>query len=191
MSKIRIGNDIDIRWSLIDEDGNPYTVEGKDVTIELTVGTKRVKIKTIELSENTIHFVYYGKDQKYTGTYVLKYIENDGDVNMVTFDTQDAFELVEHSWLAVDEEEQPERIQLEFVTVTSSLTEKVGPKGDDGRSAYEVAVDNGFVGTEEEWLASLVGPKGDKGDPLIVSVSAEVLDLTSTAVTVENETINF
>lgn len=39
-----------------------------------------------------------------------------------------------------------------------------------GKSAYEVAVDNGFVGTEAAWLASLVGPtgatgaKGDKGD---------------------------
>lgn len=27
--------------------------------------------------------------------------------------------------------------------------------GVDGKSAYEIAVDNGFVGTEEEWLASL------------------------------------
>jgi hypothetical protein len=37
-----------------------------------------------------------------------------------------------------------------------------------GDSAYQVAVNNGFVGTEEEWLASLEGspgPKGDKGDP--------------------------
>ena len=42
-----------------------------------------------------------------------------------------------------------------------------GPKGDqgaDGRSAYQIAVQNGFEGTEQEWLASLKGPKGDKGD---------------------------
>ena len=32
-----------------------------------------------------------------------------------------------------------------------------GPKGDTGKSAYQIAVDNGFVGTEEEWLASLNG----------------------------------
>ena len=32
-----------------------------------------------------------------------------------------------------------------------------------GKSAYEVAVDNGFVGTEPEWLASLVGPAGPQG----------------------------
>ena len=40
-----------------------------------------------------------------------------------------------------------------------------------GYSAYEVAVQEGFVGTKAEWLASLQGatgpqgPKGDKGDP--------------------------
>lgn len=30
-------------------------------------------------------------------------------------------------------------------------------KGLRGYSAYEIAVQNGFVGTEEEWLASLIG----------------------------------
>jgi hypothetical protein len=32
-----------------------------------------------------------------------------------------------------------------------------GTNGVDGKSAYEVAVDNGFVGTEAQWLASLIG----------------------------------
>lgn len=36
----------------------------------------------------------------------------------------------------------------------------VGAPGAAGLSAYEVAVANGFVGTEAEWLASLVGPAG-------------------------------
>lgn len=40
-----------------------------------------------------------------------------------------------------------------------------GPKGDPGKSAYQIAVDNGFKGTEKEWLASLKGPKGDTGQP--------------------------
>ncbi len=38
-----------------------------------------------------------------------------------------------------------------------------GPAGADGLSAYEVAVANGFVGTEEEWLESLVGADGADG----------------------------
>lgn len=34
-------------------------------------------------------------------------------------------------------------------------------KGDKGDSAYQIAVENGFVGTEEEWLTSLKGETGD------------------------------
>lgn len=37
-----------------------------------------------------------------------------------------------------------------------------GLKGDNGKSAYEIAVENGFEGTEEEWLASLSSKKPDK-----------------------------
>lgn len=32
-----------------------------------------------------------------------------------------------------------------------------------GKSAYEIAVDNGFIGTEAEWLASLHGKDGKDG----------------------------
>ena len=37
--------------------------------------------------------------------------------------------------------------------------------GTRGYSAYEIAVQNGFVGTEQEWLDSLVGPQGEQGTP--------------------------
>lgn len=33
----------------------------------------------------------------------------------------------------------------------------------NGKSAYEIAVDNGFVGSEKEWLLSLKGDKGERG----------------------------
>lgn len=33
-------------------------------------------------------------------------------------------------------------------------------EGKDGKSAYEIALDNGFEGTEEEWLVSLKGKDG-------------------------------
>lgn len=32
-----------------------------------------------------------------------------------------------------------------------------GIKGEDGKSAYQIAVENGFEGTESEWLESLKG----------------------------------
>lgn len=42
--------------------------------------------------------------------------------------------------------------------------EGAGVAGSNGLSAYEIAVENGFEGTETEWLESLKGKKGDKGD---------------------------
>lgn len=38
-----------------------------------------------------------------------------------------------------------------------------GADGADGSSAYEIAVSDGFVGTESEWLTSLVGATGPQG----------------------------
>ena len=38
-----------------------------------------------------------------------------------------------------------------------------GVAGEDGKSAYEIAVEHGFEGTEEEWLESLKGPQGEQG----------------------------
>lgn len=38
-----------------------------------------------------------------------------------------------------------------------------GPAGDKGDSAYEEAVELGFVGTEAEWIASLKGERGEAG----------------------------
>lgn len=42
-------------------------------------------------------------------------------------------------------------------------TGAAGANGSDGLSAYEVAVEGGFVGDEAAWLASLVGPIGPEG----------------------------
>ena len=38
-----------------------------------------------------------------------------------------------------------------------------GKDGKDGKSAYEIAVDNGFKGNETEWLNSLHGKDGKDG----------------------------
>ena len=38
-----------------------------------------------------------------------------------------------------------------------------------GESAYEIAVKNGFEGSESEWLNSLKGEKGDPGEPFKIS----------------------
>ena len=36
-------------------------------------------------------------------------------------------------------------------------------QGKDGKSAYQIALDNGFIGTEADWLESLKGEDGSSG----------------------------
>lgn len=46
--------------------------------------------------------------------------------------------------------------------------------GADGKSAYEIAVEHGYVGTETEWLASLKGEPGETPDMSEYPKTAEV-----------------
>ncbi|WP_068280224.1 collagen-like protein [Loigolactobacillus backii] len=52
---------------------------------------------------------------------------------------------------------------LIYNTVKDLIGTVSGHPGADGKSAYELAVVDGFSGTEAEWLASLKGPAGNVG----------------------------
>ena len=39
-----------------------------------------------------------------------------------------------------------------------------GEKGTDGKSVYQIAVEQGYQGSESDWLSSLKGDKGEKGN---------------------------
>lgn len=55
-----------------------------------------------------------------------------------------------------------------------------GVSGEPGKSAYEIAVDNGFEGTEEEWLESLKGEDGKDGKSITKLKVDENYDLIAT-----------
>lgn len=50
------------------------------------------------------------------------------------------------------------------LAATIALFSLTGCQGEQGLSAYEIAVKNGFVGTEEQWLQSLKGLNGADGE---------------------------
>lgn len=66
-------------------------------------------------------------------------------------------------------------ITLSDKTIVDAGLIPTGPKGDNGLSAYEIAVGNGFRGTEEEWLDSLHGTSID-----IQSITIEELKIILT-----------
>ena len=54
-----------------------------------------------------------------------------------------------------------------FISGNDTGIQAIGKDGKDGKSAYQLAVDNGYPSDLDTWLASLKGDKGDKGDSAI------------------------
>ena len=54
-----------------------------------------------------------------------------------------------------------------FINDIDTGIQAIGKDGKDGKSAYQLAVDNGYPSSLDTWLASLKGDKGDKGDSAI------------------------
>lgn len=49
------------------------------------------------------------------------------------------------------------------LSIVFAVNVKQGERGAEGKSAYELAVEDGYTGTEAEWLLSLVGENGSSG----------------------------
>lgn len=62
------------------------------------------------------------------------------------------------------ENEEDSRLYLKGNTEWKFISDLSGAQGIQGLSAYQVAVQHGFEGTEDEWLISLKGEKGDPGE---------------------------
>lgn len=61
------------------------------------------------------------------------------------------------------ENEEDSRLYLKGDTEWKFISDLSGAQGIQGLSAYQVAVQHGFEGTEDEWLISLKGEKGETG----------------------------
>ena len=62
-----------------------------------------------------------------------------------------------------------------YQQLIAKIDEKIASvhDGADGASAYEIAVENGYTGTEADWLSSLKGEKGDAGEQGIQGIQGE------------------
>lgn len=81
------------------------------------------------------------------------------------------------------ENEEDSRLYLKGDTEWKFISDLSGAQGIQGLSAYQVAVQHGFEGTEAEWLISLKGEKGDPGsDASVTKQNVEAVltgDITS------------
>lgn len=120
MEKIRIGNDIQVRWAIYTAEKEPYGLEGRNIAIYLTNVYGRKQIEGVTVAENVVNFTIYGKEQVHLGKYSIELVENEGSKGMHTVDVCDAFLLVKCSCQA--ETDQDGKIECITLPLTSELS---------------------------------------------------------------------
>ena len=166
MEQFRLGNDIEILWSIEAESKGskfPYDLSGKNLSLYLSHQFGKIKIEAFSINENVLSFTYLGKDQKYSGKYSLTLVENEGVEGMHTVDECDAFELVKCSCIVGGSEES----NVKIVKVELSSTMEVGLRGEKGEKGDKG--DKGDDGKDgapgPQGAQGPAGPQGPQGEP--------------------------
>lgn len=150
MVKIRIGKNIGIRWR-ITTNGEDVSLVGRNLS--LFVRHPYMQPKQIDMrveDGNVVAAVFRGVEQHYIGAYTLTLYEDHGLDTQNIVDQCDAFELVRCS---CEESNKGDLATTDIEVLVSDFI-----VGVEGLSAYEVAVKNGFVGSEAQWIDSLKDP---------------------------------
>lgn len=157
MKKIRIGNDIVLRVT-VTRLGEAETFEGKTLKLSLRSAYDSVEL-AFQREGNVLTALWAGSEQRRTGAYRLTLQEDYGGGSRNTVDECDVFTLVpcsrQESGLTGGQEVES---SLDITAGDGGVTTDVDLSvslPQNGLSAYEVAVRNGFDGTEQEWLASM------------------------------------
>lgn len=176
--KIRIHKDITFRWR-VRTDGQDVSLEGRklEVLISDRAGNA-IKMPFAVSDINRLIFVWLGKDQYTCGKYTVSVFENPGAEGSTCLDEVDAVELVRRTCQEGDS--SAEGLDTETVDLDGDLVST-----GRGASAYEVWLMNGHTGTEQDFLDSLKGEKGDPGVTMRISVCGSLLKFEEGDVAVE------
>lgn len=138
MEKIRIGNDIGIRWKIYVRDGEdvtPYDLTGRALKLYLSNMYQRREHSEFSTDGNAVVFTFRGRDQRNLGRYQLTLVENEGLDGMHTVDECDAFELVRCSCMEGGDAES--HVEIEHLTLASVMT----MSGDGGGGPVDSELD--------------------------------------------------
>lgn len=95
MKRIRIEKDITIRWSGILTNGEPVSLEGRDLKLYLVnpLGSSK-EVTDFNVTDNNIQFLFRASEQKNMGIYKLKLYENYSQQGQTVLDQCEGFCLV-------------------------------------------------------------------------------------------------
>ena len=152
--------------------GKVDNVPGKGLTeAEFTNAEKHKLFNIHDGAEPNIIFAVNGK----TGTVELTgadiNISNESDKTLSAFATETTADITNLKSGKVDKDGDKVLSTNDFTNEHKTKLESLkqgldgidGEKGERGYSAYEIALQNGYDGTQEEWLEYIKGAKGDTG----------------------------
>lgn len=85
--------------------------------------------------------------------------------------------------------EEKQKVELTLPNPLNIAVQVPGLPGKDGKSAYEVAVEQGFVGTVDEWLESLHGQNGSSSEPVSMNFPTVYQMMKNRAMKVDSDSI--
>ena len=142
MKTYRIGNEIQVKWPIL-TNGEEESLDGRRLSLYLSDqwGNDR-KVETFGTEGNMIVFTFLASEQYKTGVYRLTLFENEGLSHQTCCDYCFAFRLVSHSC------DIPDDMAVKDLPLDSTNLDV----GIHGLSAYEIAVNYGYEGSEEQWM---------------------------------------
>lgn len=173
MRKVRIGNDINVRWE-VKTDGQAVSLEGKTLKLYVRSAYKKEEITTFTVEGCVVSFTYPASMQRMTGARAVILVDATEGAPRRTVCADQAFILVAHSC-----EESDDDVEFEDFMVSLQSNVLIGKPG---LSAYEVWLSEGNTGTLADWYAYLQKPATD--------VAAEVTKAETARATAEQERKN-
>lgn len=152
MRKVRIGNDINVRWE-VKTDGQAVSLEGKALKLYVRSAYRKEEITTFAVEGCVVSFVYPASMQRMTGARAVILEDATEGAPRRTVCADQAFTLVAHSC-----EESDDDVEFEDFMVSLQSNVLIGKPG---LSAYEVWLSEGNTGTLEDWYAFLRQPATD------------------------------
>lgn len=189
MRRYRIGKDVANRIR-VRTNGEYTPIAGRDIRLQMTdsKGCKTWENFTI-VDDYKMLFVFYGKDQKYTGTYQLTVWENYGNVGQTVVDCIGAFRLVANTTLEGGEDPEGLDTEVNDLELDISSTAEGGADGvgiqsieqtttsteDGGINEVTATLTNGVTSTFQirNGQKGSTGERGERGPQGIQGIQGE------------------
>lgn len=166
MNRIRIGKEFTVRWS-VTVNGGDSELASFDFTVLMQYPSKRNLKMDFTIDGNDIVIPINRDLQTEIGKYTLELWANKDKEGQSVIDYCDAFSLVPRSCMENESQSESDIETVEDINLSTSGIEI----GVIGKSAYQIWLENGNEGTEQDFLSWIKKPAEESAQSAISASS--------------------